>query len=171
MDHSAHPSPLSAVVAMAWSGLCVAAVVPAAVRLLRDRPLWRRISLPAAVTLPLLVLTHAWTVLGDHLGLRPPGGALVTEPALLAAAVLFWLPPLARTRHRLGDPGRCLYLFLAMPLLDLPAVGVIASGHNAEGLAMIVGMLPLGLLAAAVTWSWVNREERAEREALRAAGA
>jgi hypothetical protein len=29
---------------------------------------------------------------------------------------------------------------------------------------MIVGMLPLGVAAAAVTWSWVNREERQARE-------
>ncbi|MES9522502.1 hypothetical protein [Streptomyces capoamus] len=79
---------------------------------------------------------------------------------LLGAAVLFWLPAAARTRHRLDDPGRCLYLFLAAPLLDLPAVAVVAAGRTAAGLAMIVGMLPLGVAAAAVTWSWVNREER-----------
>ncbi|ALO91701.1 hypothetical protein SHL15_0500 [Streptomyces hygroscopicus subsp. limoneus] len=90
----------------------------------------------------------------------PPGGALVTEPVLLASAVLFRLPAVARTRHRLDDPGRCLYLFLAAPLLDLPAVGMVAAGRTAAGLAMIVGMLPVGIAAAAVTWSWVNREER-----------
>jgi hypothetical protein len=160
MDHSAHMSSLTAVVAMACSGLLVAAVVPAVVHLLRRSPRWERISLPAGVTLPLLVLTHAWTMLGDVVGQRPSGGALVTEPVLLAAAVLYWLPVLARTRHRLSDPGRCLYLFLTMPLLDLPAVGVVASGRSAEGIAMILGMLPLGITAAAVTWSWVNREER-----------
>jgi cytochrome c oxidase assembly factor CtaG len=118
------------------------------------------LSLPAAVALPLLVLLHAWAVLGDLVGLRPAGGALLTEPVLLVAALMFWLPVLAHTRHRLSDPGRCLCLFLAAPLLDLPAVGVIAAGHSAEGLAMIVGMLPLGIAAAAVTWSWINREER-----------
>ncbi|MEU0218810.1 hypothetical protein ABZ281_28585 [Streptomyces sp. NPDC006265] len=74
--------------------------------------------------------------------------------------MLFWIPVLARTRHRLGDVGRCLYLFLAAPLLDLPAVGVIAAGHSAGGLTMIVAMLPIGVLAAALTWEWVNREER-----------
>ncbi|WP_225810763.1 hypothetical protein [Streptomyces spinosus] len=156
MEHSAHAS----VAAMAWSAVLVAAVVPAAVRCLRHSPLWERISVPAGVALPLLVLTHAWTVLGDAVGLAPPGGARVTEPVLLAAAVLFWLPAAARTRHRLDDPGRCLYLFLAAPLLDLPAVGMVAAGHTVAGLAMIVGMLPVGIAAAAVTWSWVNREER-----------
>ncbi|MEU0007300.1 hypothetical protein ABZ079_24225 [Streptomyces sp. NPDC006314] len=160
MDHSPHPSSPASVAAMAWSGLLVAALVPAAVRLLRRSPLWERISLPAAVALPLLVLLHAWAVLGDAVGLRPPGGALVTEPALLVAAVLFWLPVVAGTRHRLSDPGRCLYLFLAAPLLDLPAVGTVAAGHPAAGLAMIVAMLPVGVTAAAITWFWVNREER-----------
>jgi hypothetical protein len=88
-------------------------------------------------------------------------------PALLVAAVLFWLPVAAGTRHRLDDLGRCLYLFLATPLLDLPAVAVVAAGRSAQGLAVIVGMLPLGVAAAAVTWSvtwsWVNREERQAR--------
>ncbi|MGW5492240.1 hypothetical protein [Streptomyces olivaceoviridis] len=37
---------------------------------------------------------------------------------------------------------------------------MVAAGHTAAGLAMIVGMLPVGIAAAAVTWSWVNREER-----------
>lgn len=156
MEHSAHAS----VAVMAWSAVLVAAVVPSAVRCLRHSPLWERISVPAAMALPLLVLTHAWAVLGDAAGIAPAGGARVTEPVLLATAVLFWLPAVARTRHRLDDPGRCVYLFLAAPLLDLPAVGMVAAGHTAAGLAMIVGMLPVGIAAAAVTWSWVNREER-----------
>ncbi|MFF9127076.1 hypothetical protein ACF09J_27990 [Streptomyces sp. NPDC014889] len=155
MDHSAHPA-----VAMGLSGLVLAAVVPGVVRLTRYSPLWRRSSVPAVVALPLLVVLHAWVVLGDPLRLPPPGGALPAETALVVAAVLFWLPVLAGTRHRLSDPGRCLYLFLAAPLLDLPAVGVVAAGRPAEGLAMIVGMLPVGIAAAAVTWSWANREER-----------
>ncbi|MFH8342275.1 hypothetical protein [Streptomyces sp. AM6-12] len=159
------------VTGMAWSALLVAAVVPAAVHALRRSPLWHRISLPAPLALPLLVLAHAWSVLGDLAGARPPGGALVTEPLLLSTAVLFWLPVLAHTRHRLDDAARCLYLFLAAPFLDLPAVAVIAAGHSAAGLAMIVGMLPLGIMAAALTWSWVDREEReARRAALPAPG-
>ncbi|MFE1751592.1 hypothetical protein [Streptomyces anandii] len=161
MDHSAHmSSTLSSVIAMGLSGFVLAAVVPAVVRLTRNSPLWRRVSVPAGVALPLLVLVHAWAVLGELLPNGTPGGALPAEPVLPAVAVLFWLPVAARTRHRLSDPGRCLYLFLAAPLLDLPAVGVVAAGRPAEGIAMIVGMLPVGLAAAAVTWTWVNREER-----------
>ncbi|MEU0054152.1 hypothetical protein [Streptomyces sp. NPDC006309] len=160
MDHSGHMTQLSSVALMAWSGLTLAAVVPGVMRLVRRSPLWEWISLPPGVALPLLVLLHTWAVLGGPAGLTPTAGPLVTEPPLLAGAVLFWVPVVARTRHRLSDPGRCLYLFLAAPLLDLPAVGVIATGHSAEGIAMIVGMLPLSVTAAGVTWSWVRREER-----------
>ncbi len=45
-------------------------------------------------------------------------------------------------------------------------MAVVAADHTAAGLAMITGMLPIGIAAAAVTWSWVNREER---EAVQAA--
>ncbi|MFH7334363.1 hypothetical protein [Streptomyces hygroscopicus] len=151
------------VTGMAWSALLVSVAVPAAVRALRHSPLWNRISVPAPLALPLLVLTHAWAILAGLADLGPPGAALVTESLLPVTAVLFWLPVLTRTRHRLDEGARCLYLFLAAPLLDLPAVAVIAAGHSAAGLAMIVGMLPLGGAAAALTWSWADREEREAR--------
>ncbi|MFB9351953.1 hypothetical protein ACFFUA_31835 [Streptomyces heliomycini] len=160
MDHSTHTTHLSSVAAMAWSGFALAAVVPGLMWLVRRSPLWERVSPPPGVAVPLLVLLHAWAMLGGLVGLAPPAGPFVTEPVLLAGAVLFWVPVVARTRHRLSAPGRCLYLFLAAPLLDLPALGVIAAGHSAEGIAMIVGMLPLGITAAVLTWTWVDREER-----------
>ncbi|MFJ8781826.1 hypothetical protein [Streptomyces sp. NPDC102476] len=160
MDHSTHPTHLSSVAAMAWSGFALAAVVPGVIWCARRSPLWERVSLPPGVAMPLLVLLHAWVVLGGPVGLEPAAGPFVTEPVLLVGAVLFWVPVVARTRHRLSDAGRCLYLFLAAPLLDLPAVGVIATGHSAEGIAMIVAMLPLSIAAAVLTWSWVNQEER-----------
>jgi hypothetical protein len=166
MHHWAIPGPLPPVVAMGLPGFVVAAVVPGVVRLARHSPLWQRVSLPAGATLPLLVLVHAWTVLGDLLPRGIPGGAFAAGAVLTVSAVVFWLPVLTRTRHRLSDPGRCLYLFLAAPLLDLPAVGVVAAGHPAEGLAMIVGMLPIGVTAAVVTWSWANHEERSAADAV-----
>ncbi|MEU0221082.1 hypothetical protein ABZ281_41365 [Streptomyces sp. NPDC006265] len=165
MDHSTHGT-LSAVVAMAGSGLLLAAVVPGAVRLTRRAPLWQRMSLPPGLALPLLVLVHAWVVLADLVHPLPTGVAVASELVLLLAAFVFWVPVVACTRHRLSDPGRCLYLFLAAPLLDIPALGVIASGRQAEGLAMIVGMLPLGIVAAVATWSWIQREERQAVDAL-----
>ncbi|MFG2681146.1 hypothetical protein [Streptomyces sp. NPDC048392] len=165
MDHSTHAVHLSSVALMACSGLALAAVVPGLVWFSRRSPLWERVSVHPGAALPLLVLLHAWAVLGDVLGTTPAGGHLVTEPVLLAGAVLFWVPAVARTRHRLSDPGRCLYLFLAAPLLDLPALGVIVAGHSAQGIAMIVGMLPLGVIAAALTWTWITREDREDHEA------
>lgn len=160
MDHSTHTAQLSSVAAMAWSGFALAAVVPGAMWPSRRSPLWERVSLPPVVAVPLLVVLHAWVMLGDLVGLAPEAGPLVTEPVLLVGAVLFWVPVVARTRHRLSDAGRCLYLFLTAPLLDLPALGVIAAGNSAEGIAMIVAMLPLSITAAVLTWTWVNREER-----------
>ncbi|MFA3879469.1 hypothetical protein ABS735_38510 [Streptomyces sp. MMCC 100] len=160
MDHSTHTTQLSSVVAMAWSGFALAAVVPGLMWLTRRSPLWERVSLPPGVAAPLLVLLHAWAILGGLVGFVPQAGPLLTEPVLLAGAVLFWVPVVTRTRHRLSAPGRCLYLFLAAPLLDLPALGTIAAGHSAEGIAMIVAMLPLSITAAVLTWTWVTREER-----------
>ena len=165
MDHSTHTTHLLPVAAMAWSGFTLTVLVPGTVLVTRWARLWQRVSVPPGVALSLFVALHAWAVLGGMLHLPPDPGPLVTEPALLTGAALFWVPVVARTRHRLSDASRCLYLFLAAPLLDLPAVGVIATGHSAEGLAMIVGMLPLGIAAAAVTWSWAMREERLARRA------
>ena len=74
MHHTAHPDSLASAAAMACSGLVLAALVPGALWLVRRAPLWERVSLPAGVALPLLVLTHAWAVLGDLVGLTPPAG-------------------------------------------------------------------------------------------------
>ncbi|SFC79639.1 hypothetical protein [Streptomyces aidingensis] len=150
--------------AMAGWALALSAGVPGALLVTRNRAVWSRLAVPAAVSFPLFVLVHAAVVLSmaapGHHGPLPRWPA---EAALAAAAVLFWLPVVggAAGRHALGGPGRCLYLFLAMPLLDLPAVVLIAAGHAAAGLAMIVGMLPVGLIAAATTWRWIGDEERA----------
>lgn len=160
MGHLGGLAGLPPVAAAALTGLALTALLPGALLLVRRSPLWERVSLPAPVATTALVLAHAWAMLGGDAGLTPPGGAAVTEPVLLACAVLFWLPVVGRTRHRLGDTGRCLYLFLSAPLIDLPAIGVIALGRSAEGIAMIAGMLPLGLAALGTTWSWINREER-----------
>lgn len=160
MDHPTHGTHLSSVAAMGLSGFVLAAGVPGVVWLTRRTPLWERVSIPPGVALPLLVLLHAWVMLADLVRPMPAAVTLVSELVLLSAAVTFWVPVVACTRHRLSDTGRCLYLFLAAPLLDIPALGVIAAGHSAEGLAMIVGMLPLAIAAAALTWSWINREER-----------
>ncbi|PZS39525.1 MAG: hypothetical protein DLM62_07855 [Pseudonocardiales bacterium] len=73
--------------------------------------------------------------------------------------MVFWAPVLG-VRRRLPDAARMLYLYTAIPLLDAPGVWLVAHGDSSGGLAMITGMLPMGLIAVAVTWSWINREER-----------
>ncbi|WP_313896318.1 hypothetical protein [Streptomyces sp. YIM 98790] len=148
----------------AWA-LFLSAGVPGVLLATRRWAVWPRLAVPAGVSFPLFVLVHAVVVLGmavpGHHG-TAAAARWLPEAALPAACVLFWLPAVgaAAGRHRLGGPGRCLYLFLAMPLLDLPAVGLIAAGHAAAGLAMIVGMLPVGLIAAGTTWRWIGDEER-----------
>ncbi|MFR0357341.1 hypothetical protein [Streptomyces sediminimaris] len=143
---------------MALSGLLVAAGVPSLIHFTRGWAGWRSVSLPAAVALPLFVALHATVVLTEPL--VPSGVARVAvEVVLLSGAALYWLPVLG-TRHRLSDPSRSVYLYVSMPLLDLPAVVMVALGHTAGGLAMVVAMLPIGLAALGITWRWITQEER-----------
>ncbi|MTD57002.1 hypothetical protein GKO32_23945 [Amycolatopsis sp. RM579] len=78
---------------------------------------------------------------------------------LLAGAIVFWLPVLV-PRKGFPEPARGVYLFLAAPSLDLAAVYLVIAGHEAGGLAMIVGMMPLCLAAVGVAWRWIVREEQ-----------
>ncbi|MFF9408090.1 hypothetical protein ACF1B0_21575 [Streptomyces anandii] len=144
-------------VVMALSGLLVAAGVPFLIHRTRAWSGWRRLSLPAAVALPLFVVLHAAVVLTEPL-VESGAVRLAVEAVLLYAAALYWLPVLG-TRHRLSDPARSVYLYLSMPLLDLPAVVMVARGHTAGGLAMVAAMLPIGLAALHITWRWVTQEE------------
>ncbi|WNM32587.1 hypothetical protein RKE30_20280 [Streptomyces sp. Li-HN-5-11] len=147
-----------AILNMALSGLLVAAGVPALIHFTRAWAGWRRFCLPAWVALPLFVVLHASVVLTEPW--LPSGLArLAVEALLLCAAMLYWLPVLG-TRHRLSDPARSVYLYLSMPLLDLPAVVMVAMGHVAGGLSMVAAMVPIGLAALGITWRWITQEER-----------
>ncbi len=90
---------------------------------------------------------------------------LAVHAALLAAGILFWLPVLGSGRPvpRLRGPAAALYLFLAMPAADLTAVWLMARGETAAVGVMLAAMLPLGIAAVAVSWSWIVREERLAR--------
>jgi hypothetical protein len=95
--------------------------------------------------------------------LAPAAGAtlvVASHAALLAAAVVFWLPVLGRGATRLPEAGRSVYLFLACPLLDMAALALVVRGEEPEGIAMIVGMLPVAVAAVVLTWRWIAREER-----------
>ncbi|MHC3474870.1 hypothetical protein ACYF6T_40140 [Streptomyces sp. 7R007] len=144
---------------MTVSGLLVSVAVPAVLLATRERGVWGQVSLPWVVALPLFAVLHAGVTLAGPLVASRLYLRLVLEAVLLCGAAVFWLPVVG-TRHRLSDPARSVYLYLAMPVLDLPVVVMIARGHVVGGLAMIVTMLPIGLAALAITWRWINAEER-----------
>lgn len=145
----------------ALTGLVTSTLAPAVV-LLGDRRGWRWPTLPPLVAFPAFVVLHGLIAFAL---VRYPGPLawLALHVPLLAGAVLFWSPALGHGR-RLGPAGRSFYLLLSGPPLDLAGVGVIVLG-DLGGLAMIVGMLPLGVIAVAVTWQWITGEESAERQA------
>jgi hypothetical protein len=145
---------------MATMGLLVAVIAPALLMVSsRAFPQLDRCTVPAALALPGFVTLHAAVTVYTSRGPVPPLLDMATHLALLAGAMLFWAPILG-VRHRLPDAGRMLYLYLALPLLDLAGVWLVAVGDSAGGLSMIVGMLPMGAAAVAITWNWISREER-----------
>jgi putative membrane protein len=100
---------------------------------------------------------HGWLHGLEHLG-------------FLATGLVFWTVALAvePLPRRLPAPARAAFLLLAMPASDGVAVWLIAHGQPAAAAAMAAGMMPLGLAAVAVGWSWIATEERQAslREAL-----
>lgn len=143
---------------MAGMGLVVSAAAPLAVLLLvRALPRAERLVLPGSIALPGFVALHAAiTVVGHAHGSAAHAAAPVV---LLLAGTFFWAPVLGR-RRRLSDPLRVVYLYAAMPLLDMAGVWLVAAGDTSGGLAMIVGMLPMGCATVVLTCQWINREER-----------
>ncbi|HEX6469396.1 MAG TPA: hypothetical protein VF069_09895 [Streptosporangiaceae bacterium] len=160
------------IIHMGFAGVATSVLAPALVVLARNvrRP-WNpdRFAVPAAVAWPLFVAAHTAIMIPMGVGDPPVAADLGLHAVLMACAVLFWLPVLG-LRRRLSDPGRMLYLFLAAPVLDLAGVWIVAEGNSAGGLAMIVGMLPLGVAAVATTWRWIAREERETGPGPRGAG-
>jgi cytochrome c oxidase assembly factor CtaG len=145
---------------MATMGLTVAVTAPALLFVLsRAIPRLDRWTVPAAVALPGFVVLHGAVTAYTHSGSTPPLLDTVIQLTLLCGAMLFWAPVLG-VRRRLSDAGRMLYLYIAMPLLDLAGVWLVAIGDSPGGLSMIVGMLPIGVAAVAITWDWISREER-----------
>jgi hypothetical protein len=145
---------------MVMMGLLVAVLAPALLVLLsRAFPQLDRWTVPAAVALPGFILLHAAVTVYPAHGPIPPLLDGAAHLLLLAGAMLFWAPVLG-IRRRLPDAGRMLYLYLALPLLDLPGVWLVALGDSPGGLSMIIGMLPMGATAVVITWNWISREER-----------
>ena len=89
---------------------------------------------------------------------------------LLTSAVAFFLPVLGRqpVPRRLGSARAVAHLAIASVLVDLISVPYLAGGHGDAAAAMLAAMAPLALLATALGWRGVVREEQdmRRREAL-----
>ncbi len=58
------------------------------------------------------------------------------------------------------DPAiRFLYLFAAMPPMDLVAAWFLSSGRGDLGVVMVIGSLPIGAASLAAAWRWMLEEE------------
>lgn len=142
---------------LAGMGALTSLVAPAIVLLARHRWTWS----PGWAAAPAFVVLHAALMLFMDLREPPLPLHLAIEALLLTGAVGYWLPVLGH--HRLDDTARCVYLFVTAPSLDLAGVVIVARGHAAGGLAMIVAMLPIGVAAVVLTWRLMLAEERAVR--------
>jgi cytochrome c oxidase assembly factor CtaG len=154
---------------MLLMGLLVSVAAPAAVVATRRWYDWRWLSAPAWLALPAFIAVHGVMMLTMEQIERRPLLSFPVHTVLFLGAVLFWLPVLGRVR-RLSDAGRCVYLFVGAPALDLAGVVMVARGDAVGGLSMIVGMLPIGVVAVLLTWGWVVEDERSVRAAELAAG-
>jgi hypothetical protein len=148
------------IVEMALMGLDTSLIAPAIVLLSRSWPGWKALTWPPVVALPLALVAHAAVTIWMALAMPTVMVEVGVHLALLALSFVFWLP-LLRPGTRLSDAGRSLYLFLAMPSMDLAGVFVVLNGDSRGGLAMIVAMLPIGVMAVASTWRWITLEEAA----------
>lgn len=94
----------------------------------------------------------------DWISMRP-----VAEGAaglvVLAASMLFWAPLLTR-RAPLRGLAAGAYLITAGMATDLIGAWYMAMGETEAGVAMVVGMLPLGVAAVVLTWLGLVSEER-----------
>ncbi len=52
-----------------------------------------------------------------------------------------------------------LYLFAAMPPMDLVAAWYLSTGDGDLGVVMIIGSLPLGAASLVTAWRWMLEEE------------
>jgi cytochrome c oxidase assembly factor CtaG len=84
---------------------------------------------------------------------------------LLLVGILFWLPVAGHGQvvRRLRGPAASVYLFLALPAADLTTAWLVARGETTAVGVMLTAMLPLGIAAIAVSWTWIVREERDAR--------
>lgn len=140
-------------------GLAVTVAAPLIVAALPALPVrWTgwRIAAPGLA----LLAAHAGVLvaMGRCRSTAPTG--LAAHAALVICALVFWMPVLGS--RRIGDAARCVYLFLASPVLDLPALYLIAKGQSDVGIAMVTGMLPLPMAAVCFFYAWMRQEEQSD---------
>jgi cytochrome c oxidase assembly factor CtaG len=144
--------------------LLVAVLAPAAVL---ASPLRIELRSPAArfLAAPLTAwLLFVGTQVAFHLaGLYRSSGWVdaVSHFVYLGTALLFWEAAIGSTLRprRLSGLGPAIYLITAMPAVDLSAAWLMAIGEPGAGVAMVAGMMPIGIAAAISAWSFARREE------------
>jgi hypothetical protein len=148
--------PVNDTVEMAVMGLETSVVAPLLVIVSRSWRGWRWLSWPAPVAVATFLVAHV--VLTAWMLATMPGwlADLGFQVGLVAISAVFWLPVVGP--RPISDAARMIYLFLAMPTMDLAGVYVVLRGDAAGGLAMIVAMLPVGLVAVAMAWRWIVDE-------------
>jgi cytochrome c oxidase assembly factor CtaG len=79
----------------------------------------------------------------------------------LGTALLFWEAAIGSTLQprRLTGLGPAIYLIVAMPAVDLSAALLMTQGEPGAGVAMVAGMMPIGLAAAISAWRFARHEE------------
>jgi cytochrome c oxidase assembly factor CtaG len=155
---------MSLAVHMLLHCLLVAVLAPAAVL---ASPLRIEIRSRAArfLTAPLTaLLLFVGTQVAFHLaGLYKSSGWVdgVSHFVYLGTALLFWEVAIGSTLQprRLSGLGPAIYLIVAMPAVDLSAAWLMAIGEPGAGVAMVAGMMPIGLAAAISAWSAAREEE------------
>lgn len=145
------------VLEMSVMGLDTSVVAPLILLATRSWRAWRTLTWPAAIALPAFLVVHALLTVWMALSMPTLPVDLAVQAALVTISLVFWAPVLAR-ESRMSDAGRTLYLFLAMPSMDLAGVFVVLHGDSPGGLAMIVAMLPVGVVAVVRTWRWMVAE-------------
>lgn len=123
--------------------------------------LWPPLALGAFVAVQLAF--HLTPLFGEALG----GGPLHALEHLLFLVTALWLWTVCLAVEPLPRPwpplARAGLLMAAMTLSEIGSVKLMVEGEAAAGAAMTVSMLPLGLGAAAIVWSWLLREEHHAR--------
>jgi hypothetical protein len=111
---------------------------------------WR---LPALrVPWALGLLTYTASVVGSHVG--PLRASFAGGVLLVAGAVA-----LCSGLRAVAPAGWFLYLFAAMPPMDLVAAWFLSTGRGDLGVVMIVFSLPIGLASLVAAWRFMLEEE------------